>query len=150
MRSKTVIKEKLVSFILIFFFLCFFGASQEKEQRAKKEKFMQAKDGEYWRINDDYTRVLSEPDSSYDDWRFIFRNKYSLTWDDLFHTIDIIGKFKCVFVIQTEGHLERWKYVKYGEFEKGVIRLKFGWILGTTVEDAENINKKFLNLNSNI
>ena len=98
---------------------------------------MQAKDGEWWRINDGYTRVLSEPDSAYDDWRYIFRNKFSLTWDDFLHTIDIIGKFKCVFIIHTAGYLERWKYVKYGEFEKGVIRLKYGWILGTTVEDAE-------------
>lgn len=41
-----MVKKELVSFILIFFFVSFFGVSQEKDNGAKKEKFMQAKDGE--------------------------------------------------------------------------------------------------------
>jgi len=130
-------KQKTFFFILFFFLVCFLGAFQEENQKGEKEKFMQAKVGEWWQINDDYTFVLSEPDDAYDDWRYIFRNKYSLTWHDFFYTVDRIGKYKWVFVIDTKGYLERWKYVKYGRFEDEEIKIKYGWILGTTVEDAE-------------
>jgi len=125
----------MVLFVLFLFFVCLLGVSQEGNQ--KEEKFMQAKAGEWWQINDDYTFVLREPDDAYDDWRYIFRNKYSLTWHDLLYTIDRIGKYKWVFIISTKGYLERWKYVKYGKYEKEEIKVKYGWILATTVEDAE-------------
>jgi len=128
-------KQKMVLFVLFLFFVCLLGVSQEGNQ--KEEKFMQAKAGEWWQINDDYTFVLREPDDAYDDWRYIFRNKYSLTWHDLLYTIDRIGKYKWVFIISTKGYLERWKYVKYGKYEKEEIKVKYGWILATTVEDAE-------------
>jgi len=137
--NKMVTKQKMVLFILIFFLVCFLEAFQEENQKGKREKFMQAKAEEWWQINDDYTFVLRKPDDAYDDWRYIFRNKYSLTWHDLFHTVDRIGKYKCVFIINTKGYLRRWKYVKYGKFEDKEIKIKYGWILGTTVEDARRM-----------
>lgn len=127
----------MVLFILFFFFVCFLGKSQEGNRKEEKEKFIQAKPGEWWQINDDYTYVLKEPDDAYDDWRYIFRNKHSLTWHDLIYTIDRVGKYKWVFILNTKGYLERWKYVKYGKWEDEEIKVKYGWILGTTVEDAE-------------
>ncbi len=51
--------------------------------------------------------------------------------------MDRIGKYKFVYIIDTKGYLGRWKYVKYGKFEDDEIKIKYGWILGTTVEDAE-------------
>jgi len=74
---------------------------------------------------------------SYDDFRYIFRNKYSLTWHDIEHTKAIIDKYKHVFVLETTGYVERWKYVKYGKISKGNLCIKYGWILATTVEDAD-------------
>jgi hypothetical protein len=86
--------------------------------------------------------VLKEPDDAYDDWRYIFRNKYSLTWHDFIYTIDRIGKYEWVFIINTKGYLERWKYVKYGKCKDEDIKIEYGWILGTTVEDAEKRQAK--------
>lgn len=106
---------------------------------SKSQKFIEAKPGEWWRINDKYTLVLDEPDFHYDDWRYIFRNKYSITWHDFEHTIDMIGRYKHVLVIKTMGYVERWKFVKYGKSEKGILKIKYGWILGTTVEGSEKI-----------
>jgi hypothetical protein len=135
-------KQKMVLFILVFFLVCFLGKSEEGNQKGNKEKFMEARGGEWWQIQDDYTYILKEPDDAYDDWRYIFRNKYSLTWHDFIYTIDKVGKYKWVFIVNTRGYLERWKYVKYGKYEDEEIKVKYGWILGTTVEDAEKRQAK--------
>ena len=66
----------------------------------------------------------------------------SLTWHDLEYTIDMVGKYKLVFIIKTVGYLERWKYVKYAKAHKGRLKIKYGWILGTTVENTEKFSIK--------
>lgn len=103
----------------------------------KKAKFIDAKPGECWRINDDWTRIYDKVESSYDDFRYIFRNKYSLTWHDIEHTKALLDKYKHVFVLETTGYVARWKYVKYGKISNGNLCIKYGWLLATTVEDAE-------------
>jgi len=124
--------------ILLLTAICVFNLSIfAKPLESKKVKFIDAKPGECWRINDDWTRIYDEVESSYDDFRYIFRNKYSLTWHDIDHTIDVIRKYKYVFVIKTSGYVEHWKYVKYGKISKGKLHQKYGWILATTVENAD-------------
>ena len=124
--------------ILLLTAICVFNLSIFAQPlESKKVKFIDAKPGECWRINDDWTRIYDEVESSYDDFRYIFRNKYSLTWHDIDHTIDVIRKYKYVFVIKTSGYVEHWKYVKYGKISKGKLHVKYGWILATTVENAD-------------
>lgn len=124
--------------ILLLTAICVFNLSIFAQPlESKKVKFIDAKPGECWRINDDWTRIYDEVESSYDDFRYIFRNKYSLTWHDINHTIDVIRKYKYVFVIKTSGYVEHWKYVKYGKINKGNLYIKYGWILATTVENAD-------------
>lgn len=124
--------------ILLLTAICVFNLSIFAQPlESKKVKFIDAKPGECWRINDDWTRIYDEVESSYDDFRYIFRNKYSLTWHDIDHTIDVIRKYKYVFVIKTSGYVEHWKYVKYGKINKGNLYIKYGWILATTVENAD-------------
>ena len=132
-------KKAILLLIAVFIFNL---SISTQHLESKNTKFMDAKPGEWWRINDKYTFVLDEPDSSYDDWRYIFRNKYSITWHDLEYTIDMVGKYKLVFIIKTVGYLERWKYVKYAKAHKGRLKIKYGWILGTTVENTEKFSIK--------
>ncbi len=134
-------KKIALLFILGFFISCIPASYQTVKLNQKKEKFLNATRGEHWRINDAYTFVLKKPDTAYDNWRYIFRNKYSITWHDLVYTIDMIGRYKHVFIIETQGYLERWKYVKYGKCKDGDIKAYYGWILATTVENAEKVKK---------
>jgi len=129
---------KKASLLMIIVFILNSSLSTQ-HLMSKSQKFIEAGPGEWWRINDKYTLVLDEPDFSYDDWRYIFRNKYSITWHDLEHTVDMIGRYKHVFILKTTGYVERWKFVKYGKFDKGILKIKYGWILGTTVESSEKI-----------
>ena len=132
-------KKAILLLIAVFIFNL---SISTQHLESKNTKFMDAKPGEWWRINDEYTFVLDKPDFSYDDWRYIFRNKYSITWHDLKYTIDMVGKYKLVFIKKTVGYLERWKYVKYGKAHKGKLKIKYGWILGTTVENTEKFSIK--------
>lgn len=133
--------KKSVLYIQIFFVSFGLVSAQTENSIRRKEKFIKAKVGEMWRINDDYTYVLKYRDYSYDNWQYIFRNKYSLTWHDVFYTIDRIGKYKHVFVLKSEGYAERWKYVKYGKAKDSALRKYYGWILATTVENATKVKK---------
>lgn len=131
--------------ILLLISVCVFSPSistQCLESKARAIKFIDAKPCEYWRINDDWTRVYDKPDSTYDDFRYVFRNKYSLTYYDIEHTIDVVGKYKMVKILKEVGYAKRWKYVRYGKPANKDIAVKHGWILGTTVEDAEKFSIK--------
>ncbi|MGB2765259.1 MAG: hypothetical protein WBC20_12700 [Candidatus Aminicenantaceae bacterium] len=124
--------------ILLLTAICVFNLSIPAQHlESKKVRFIDAKPGECWRINDDWTRIYDEVEFSYDDFRYVFRNKYSLTWHDIEHTKALIDKYTHVFVLETTGYVDRWKYVKYGKISKGNLYIKYGWILATTVEDAD-------------
>jgi hypothetical protein len=127
--------------ILIFFISCVLLAQTENPGLGK-ERFIKAKVGEIWRINDDYTYILKYRDHTYDNWQYIFRNKYSLTWHDVLYTIDMIGKYKHVFILKSEGYAERWKYVRYGRIKDSESKKYYGWILATTVENAMRVKNK--------
>lgn len=129
--------KKAVLLLTIITIFNSFISTQHLE--SKKVKFIDAKPGEFWRINDDWTRIYDEVEFNYDDFRYVFRNKYSLTWHDINHTKALIDKYKHVFVLETTGYVECWKYVKYGKISKGNLYIKYGWILATTVENASEV-----------
>ncbi len=119
---------------------------QAKAKESAKKKFLSATEGEIWRINDEVTLVLDEPEffSGGDiklKRQLFFLHNY-LTWHTIFHLIDTISQWKIVFIIKSDGWKGRWKYIKYGKYKDGEIKIYYGWILATRVEDAEFIKKK--------
>jgi len=138
--------KKAILMLVIFFI--FNPAISAQFSRTKKEKFLDAKSGESWIIADKWTYVWDEPDSAYDDWRYIFRNKYSLTWHDFYHVVDVIKRCQFVSIVKTAGYIERWKYITYAKAVNGKSSLRHGWILGTTVERAARVRVEIINIAS--
>ena len=132
-------KKAILTLVIVFIFSPVISA---QHSGTRKEKFLYAKSGESWMITDEWSYVWDEPDSAYDDWRYIFRNKYSLTWHDFFHVVDMIKRYQFVSIEKTTGYIERWKYVTYAKKFNGKLRIRKGWILGTTVERAAKVKIK--------
>jgi hypothetical protein len=141
------VKKAILMLVIVFIFS---PALSSLHSSTKTEKFLEAESGESWMITDEWTFVWDEPDSAYDDWRYIFRNKYSLTWHDFYHVVDSIKRYHFVVVVKTTGYVGRWKYVTYAKTVKGKFRIRNGWILGTTVERAARLKVNIINVSQEL